>query len=693
MTTDSPEATPFAWRAAMLASFAAVFAYLLHRNLGLNPAIFADEWYYSKMARLLPLSEAMVPSYLYLWMFRATSACGNGFLDCVRIGNALLFIGAAPFIYLVARRVLGQRMAFAVTLMSMLAPVNVYTAYFMPESAYFFGVAVLSWIVLTRTAWGPLRHALTAGTVLGLMSLVKVHALFLLPALAVFLLYLRWTRGGAGWLRGAVLAVALAALALFAVKFGLGYLLAGDPALTLFGSLYSGVTGPPRPLLQLLSPAFINGRGHLMALAVLLSLPLATIAYSLLTPAPRAAAGAPRNLLQLYALLMLGAAVAMTVAFTASIAHLSNLDVLRLHLRYYSFLFPLLFIVAAAAPVDDGAPARPRLRWTIAAALAVVLAVALVKLPLYSLNPIDSPELSSIGLEGWRGRTVVGIDLLLLLLWARGNALARPLFLFLALPLMLASAGRGTSDYLAQLKPSWESDKAGKFAHRYVPKEEHKFITVATTGEQELMRVQFHIDDKDVATLDLPKGAALEPYQIPVYNKWLLVVGQHALPEGIKPVVANADYALVKLEGGGRSIGRALMSEQFGSGIVTGAAGLSGAEPWGRWSVARQVVVHFNIALPKHVMVVLKARAFDVNATLPFTMQVGDGRRRFRLAPQQSAVGLNFDTDGRQRSLTIEVPHPISPAELGQQADPRKLGIGIGSIEIREAKAPSLTAR
>jgi hypothetical protein len=33
--------------------------------------------------------------------------------------------------------------------------------------------------------------------------------------------------------------------------------------------------------------------------------------------------------------------------------------------------------------------------------------------------------------------------------------------------------------------------------------------------------------------------------------------------------------------------------------------------------------------------------------------------------------------------LTIEVPRPISPAELGQPNDPRKLGIGIAAVEIR----------
>ena len=139
-TPSNPDAAirPTSMRAWLVLALGlgAVFAWLLQRNLGLNPVIFADELYYSRMARLLPLGEALVPSYLYLWMFSASNACGPGFLDCVRIGNALLFVGAGPFIYLIARRVTAPVAAIAVTLLSLLAPFNLYTAFVMPEATY-----------------------------------------------------------------------------------------------------------------------------------------------------------------------------------------------------------------------------------------------------------------------------------------------------------------------------------------------------------------------------------------------------------------------------------------------------------------------------------------------------------------------------------------------------------------------------
>lgn len=667
------------------AMLGAVAAWLLYRNLGLNPAIFADEWYYSKMSRLLPLSEAIVPSYLYLWAFSASSACGDRFLDCVRIGNVLLYVGAAPFIYGIARQVTGRFLSSVVVLLSLLAPANVYTAYFMPESTYYFGFAVLSWITLTRAHWGWGARAIAAGVVLGLMSLVKVHALFLLPALCLYLVYAAWARQPrTRWIGRGLLSAALAALATVALKYGLGYLFAGETGLSLFGSFYSVTADSTasRSPFTLLAPAFINARGHLMALALLASLPMAILAHQLLSSKARADAGEQLTALHLYALLMLGSGAGLTIAYTASIASLGPIEVVRLHLRYYTFALPLLYIIAAA-PIDKATvETRPRLAWPIAIALIAVLLIAVIKLPTYSINPIDGPEIAALDLSALEGRVIVGLDILVLLLWALRSRLAAPLFVVIALPLMMAYGTTVTNDYLAQLKPSWEADRAGRFARDYVPKADHKYITIAASDVQQIMRTQFHIDDKDTGMLELAKGAPIEPYQLPVRNKWLLVVGQHALPAGVEPEVATDEYALVRLRTSNRRIGLAKMSQPLEGGIITAAEGLSHAEVWGRWSDAREVVLHFRDPLPKRVNIILRAQAYAVNATLPFTMRIGDQSKEFRVGASPQEVGLPFVTDGTQRSLTIIVPQPTSPADLGNPADPRKLGIGLSEVEI-----------
>jgi phosphoglycerol transferase len=109
-----------------------VFVGLLLRNSGLYPSVM-DEYPYSTMSRLMPLANASVPDYLYFVVYNFTNQCGDGFLSCARIMNVAAFVGAAPFIYLTARRVCTRGVATLVVILALVGPINTYTAYFMPE--------------------------------------------------------------------------------------------------------------------------------------------------------------------------------------------------------------------------------------------------------------------------------------------------------------------------------------------------------------------------------------------------------------------------------------------------------------------------------------------------------------------------------------------------------------------------------
>ncbi|MCD2515278.1 hypothetical protein LQ564_03010 [Massilia sp. G4R7] len=680
-------------RLLLALALAAVFAWLLHRNLGLNPAIFADEWYYSRMARLQPLSEAVVPSYLYLWLFRTTLVCGDGFLDCVRIGNALFFVGGGLLFYLAARTVLPRLAALGVAVAGLLAPTNVYTALFMPEASYYFGFAALSWVALRPSTWTPLRRALVAGLVVGLMSLVKVHALFLMPALALFLALDAWLAGGPARLRQALGAALAAPLAGLAVKFGLGWLLAGAPALNLFGSLYASAASPSGEgsALRLLAPAFINFRGHLMALTVLASLPLAMLLHLLLSHAALRRTDAPLARLQLWTFLMLGSAAGLTVAFTASISAMNPAEALRLHLRYYNFVLPLLFTLAAVVLVRPGAPlpsSARRTAWLVAAGLLGVLAFAVWRLPTYVVSPVDAPELAGVSLQGGAGQLLVLVSAVALILWARGSSHAARIYLFLALPLLLFQGARASDAFLGQLRGGWPADHGGRFAHQQVPASERNDITVAATGILELMRAQFHVDAPDSGMLELEPGAPIQDYQLPVRKRWLLVIGEHPLPAGVTPWKTGPGFALVRLpRNRAPLVGSFAMAQPFG-GLVSAARGLSYAEPWGRWSDAGRVELDFSRPLPREALLVMRVQAFGPNTALPFTLQVGSETRSFRVGPSPQEVQFRVRTDGARRGLAITVPQAASPRALTGMGDVRTLGIGITDIAIFDAAPP-----
>lgn len=676
-------------RLLVLAIFAAIAAYMILRIWGRQPQIMADEWYYSRLSRLQDLQESMLPSYLYLWLMGKSNACGARFYDCVHVANVLFMTAGAPFVYAIARRFARPGLALGIALAATLAPLNLYTAFFMPETAYYFGFCVLSWVVLTRSHWHWVRWSLVLGLVVGLLSLVKVHALFLLPPLVLTMLYVRWA-AGPGWLAPGLGSVALALGVAALLKFGIGYLLAGATGLQLLGSFYqaNADSANHRTVASLVGPALVSARGHLMVLAVLVPLPLALVLHALLRRPSRAHSG-PLELLQLWALLVLGATVCVTFLFTATLVNPGAAadEGLRLHMRYYNFAIPLLWLVAAAALDRPAEPARPLLRRAIAALVAFLMVLALVKLPGYAFNAIDGPDIFMFKPDGWRGRAIVALGLATVLLWALGRPLAVRLFVFVVLPLNLL-AGLAMSHKISRdnHEPS-TADRAGALVRRTVPADERKFLTVAGHDAVEVIRTQFQIDDKDSQLMLVPPGAPIEEERVPTHRKWLLVLHDHPLPANFKPLVVDPDFSLYRLAVPERRIGATSFDRPFGPGsIVVGAEGLSNVESFGRWSDGRQVVLHVAEPLPKKVRIRIKASSYADNADQPFVLRVGEASARFRVQnhPMEERV-LTLDTDGAQRSIVIEVPHPVSPQEHDHTSDTRLLGIALGEIVISEA--------
>jgi hypothetical protein len=63
-------------------------------------------------------------------------------------------------------------------------------------------------------------------------------------------------------------------------------------------------------------------------------------------------------------------------------------------------------------------------------------------------------------------------------------------------------------------------------------------------------------------------------------------------------------------------------------------------------------------------------------------MRIGGEEQSFRVHDLPQDVTLRFSTDGRQRSLEIEVPKPTAPHDVSPSIDTRLLGLGLTDIEI-----------
>lgn len=686
MTTQQADHNKL-WTAGLIITLIGMLGYLVHRSAGVNPAVFADEWYYSKFSRLTALPESILPSYLYLWIMRGTSVCGTGFLECSRIINSVVFVAAAPFIYGIARSFTSRPLAVWVAILSTALPIGSVTTYFMPESLYYCGFCLLSWYVLTQSGADRRLHACFAGVVLGLLSLVKVHALFLLPALWLYVLFLNASGEKRPRLyRNALLLACISAAATLLTKFGVGYLIVGKAGLSLFGSFYASTADVAKPtsLMTLATMVYINGRGHVMAMLVLFAVPLATIANSMLTAIGQRRPVTPTDRLHFFTFLMLGSAFGMTVMYTASIAKLGPAEVLRLHMRYYDFVFPLLLVVTADAVRRNTPRYVPALAWSLATLAAAVLLFVPFRLPNYVHGHVDAPELTGLAVLGYPLYAAIAMGILMLVLWARNSKAAPALFLFLFVPATAILTETRRDAALQPLVSETQFDVAGKFIRDTIPVADRKDLTVIGSGVGQLMRVMFYVDNKDADYLDLPYGAPITHENIPLNKRWVLVIAPHAIPEGYKKVVSNESYSLLETGGQPGAIpGTTMMRLPLSNGAIVRTEGLAEPESMGRWSNGKQVVLHLQHDLPRNVTMVLHAAAFGPNVGKPFTVRAGSAVEHITLAAEPKDVAVQLHTDGSVNQITIDVPAPTSPQSVGPSSDTRTVGIMLGAVTFK----------
>ncbi len=124
--------------------------------------------------------------------------------------------------------------------------------------------------------------------------------------------------------------------------------------------------------------------------------------------------------------------------------------------------------------------------------------------------------------------------------------------------------------------------------------------------------------------------------------------------------------------------------------FVAKVSGMSGYEPWGRWTDAAVGPVakfRFRQTLPRKFTLEITARAFGPNYDVPVKVRVGGSEQTFVIThPEKEAdtYRLAFETDGTADTLEITPPHPTSPHEINPNSgDARKLGIAFISLKIK----------
>ena len=694
---------PFA--AGLLPVLLACFVYLFFRNSGVYPIIFVDEWSYASNARLQPLQEAIVPSYLYFLLYGATSYCSDGWLECNRLLNELLYVGAAPLIYLLARRVASPLVAGLAAVAAVLAPANALTAYFMPEAAYFLAFWLVCWSAMWTFDQPTWRRAALLGAVLGLTAMVKAHGIFLLPGAAAFMLFLAWTSpcppmgsgptghepihaGPAARLRQALLLVVALGVSFGVVRFGLGYAMAGRNGLYLMGKVYAEqaryVGQQHAPLAQLAWLTLNNLRGQLMMLAILFGVPLAVMATQLTSLRDPAQRRKPEQALAVLCLLMLGSAIGVTVLFTASITGLGvGETAARIHTRYYHFALPLLVLCAAGALREAARQPALWLRIVLGALLLMLVAHGWQDmLRLFTPSITDSPELRTLssdpkvfgGLAALAAATIACWTA-----WPRNGARA---FLFGFLPLSTLALALATGQLVRLSIYPDDYSKAGQFVRHYLHPGQANQLTIIADDIGGMWRAKFFMQSMGTDFLPTPPGAPVAWDKLAPGKTWALVIGQYKLPDDAIIVAKRDNFALIQT--GIRSVAgeEIKFNGALPANFIQRVDGLAGAEQWGAWTDGPGARIQFGRPLPARFKVLLAARAYGPNIGKDFLLKIGGQQKAFRTGEQSTAVELEFAPGSDADTIEFLVPSPASPQSLGKGPDLRQLGLGLESMKV-----------
>jgi phosphoglycerol transferase len=679
----------FLWAAMLVAFFL-----LLARTYGLYPSV-VDEYVYSKFARLVPFSDATIPGYLFYALFRATNLCTDGWLDCARLINITLFVSAAPFVYLTARSVCGRATSALIAVLALLGPINSFTAYFMPETFYYFVFWVFTWYVLRDGQDITPRVAVTAGGILGLMALIKPHALFLLAALLPYLAYVTRYQLKEGWLVRALVNCIAFVVAVVAVKLLVGYALAGTAGLNLFGTTYSNIAASSSSdsamYWDVARDAVESLRGHILALALLASVPLAVLvqwlgrdSWSVHTPGATAR-------LNVYTLLVLAVLVTVVALFTASMVKFDSPAVLRrLHMRYYDFTLPLLLMVAGAQA--KGGIAGWTIKGRVLAAIPLSLAAAYAitsRLAPFLPNYVDGPEIRGVFAHTDIFCALGIVTCASLVLWVVKPRLGAQSFLFIFSPIAIVISTLVVNNDLRNRTHASAYDRAALFAKSYLGADDIGRLLIVGSDLGPLVLSRAHFNDPRVATEAIPHGATFDLSKVSAGKLWLLLVGDHHLVGDPANVLPLNGYSLVKLE----QANWVDFRQVRWPGVLRRVSGLSVAEPWGTWSVGDTVRLEFVDPLPIKCVIHLRARAFDSNVGADFKAVLGDQEKVFTLGRSFGDVELTFDNASRASVLTIKVPNPKSAKDLGLGPGERKLGLAFVDMKVGNASAVRLSDR
>ena len=633
----------FEWLALAVASVLSYWI-LTARLVGVNVSVLIDEYSYVLDAHYRDLSEAYYPNHLFQLVYSSTKLCGSEFYSCTRSLNAGFVIAGTVFLYLLAKHISGKKWLGAVSATAaILGSYGTYTAYFMPEAIFNFFMITFFWALIRFGMLENLFAWAGFGVILGIASLAKPHAIFVVPAVVIFIFL--WTRSTKHkvLLRSA-LRIGAFCIALVGTKFGLGFAIAGQKALGLFGSYGTLESASENAALTFARNAGLDvlgtswGQILMITMIIGVALPVSVLALLQSVKLDYESFEAMR------VRILIGLSLLSMMAVTAVFEAWQNLFT-WMHTRYYSYLIPLAIVLLVEAYSKNLSNSKQILKQIIVGVFVGLASVALFTAAIpYGANWIDAPDfrfhIDNIVISS----ILITISIGLAVWWLFDNK--KPM-LFALLVGLVSSAMSGThiSNFLiANFGQDSTYDQLGRVLRNYIPQAElDKTVLVGdnnTTMERSLFG---SLSGSAIPILAPETGFDLS--DLPRETRWVVKVGEPNIIGLDEPTLSGQSYEFYSLDSMNSLVPR--FTSEF-------ALASSCGQPENRdWACEGLAEISLEKQAPKgaQIDVILEVTQRASASELEFTL--GDSRLTGTMPPGLISLTLEFSNSSPSNTLKI----------------------------------------
>ena len=637
----------FEWLALAVASTVAYWI-LTARLVGVNVSVLVDEYSYVLDTHYRGLQDSFYPNHLFQLVYAPTKLCGTDFYSCARSLNAIFVLASALLIYDLVRRLSGKVwIASVVWAATVFGSFGTYTAYFMPEAISNFFMVLFFYLVFRL--WKSPNHLvwLVAGSTLGIAALAKPHAFFIFPAIIIFIILSSRSLFDSMWV-ALVIRTSLFAASFFALKFGLGFAIAGERAMSILGS-YGG-TGTAGDLVEAtilaestIGNVLVTSWGQILMTVMILGAAVPVALTGLLD----ATFGKKKNFEANSFRSLFGITLLNMMAIVALFEAWQNLNN-WMHTRYHSYLIPLALVVLVEAYTraeDLGNKLIKRI--TVGVFLAIAAFNLFTAAIPYGANWIDAPDFRAHIDNLFLSSTAIVISIGIAIWWLWSHK--TPMVAAIALGLV-ASIGSGSyiSSFLTKsFGQDSTYDQLGRILRDFIPQDELDRTVLVGDNQTNMERALFLTLSGEARKVSAP-AEGFDLNQLEPDDRWLVKVGEPIINGLGEPTISGTGFGLYSLSPDNTLSPR---NNQMG-GISNQCLEASASA----WSCGSSVTVSMTEAIPESPQVDLIFEVSDVEEKSQLEFVLGNTVLTGEFPAGTYALTLSFSGEASGKSLIIRLP-------------------------------------